>query len=50
MCVLWDAKAEHVSRAITWEDSCDRDLLVVAGYIHDIGYAPGFEAIGASST
>jgi hypothetical protein len=40
------AKAEHVSRAISWDDTRDRDVLIAAGYVHDIGYAPGLKRTG----
>jgi len=40
------AKAEHLSRALFREDSRDRDVLVAAGYVHDIGYAPGLRRTG----
>jgi HD superfamily phosphodiesterase len=40
------AKAEHVSRALSWEDNSDCDVLVAAGYVHDIGYAPGLKRTG----
>jgi hypothetical protein len=40
------AKAERVSGALFGEDCCDRDVLVAAGYVHDIGYAPGLKQTG----
>jgi HD superfamily phosphodiesterase len=40
------AKAERVSGALFGEDSRDRDVLVAAGYVHDIGYAPGLKRTG----
>lgn len=38
-------KAEGLSRALSLE-GLDRDVLVAAGYIHDIGYAPGLKQTG----
>jgi hypothetical protein len=38
-------KAERVSRALSLEDR-DRDVLVAAGYVHDIGYAPSLKRTG----
>jgi hypothetical protein len=38
-------KAESLSRTISLE-SRDRDVLVAAGYTHDIGYAPGLKRTG----
>ena len=38
-------KAESLSAAILLEDR-DRDVLVAAGYLHDIGYAPGLKRTG----
>jgi hypothetical protein len=38
-------KAERVSRELSLEDS-DRDVLVAAGYVHDIGYAPSLKRTG----
>jgi HD superfamily phosphodiesterase len=38
-------KAGSLSRALTLEDS-DRDVLVAAGYVHDIGYAPDLKRTG----
>lgn len=40
------AKAERLSRALFREDSRDRDVLVAASYVHDIGYAPGLKRTG----
>ncbi len=39
-------KAEGLSRVMFLEDRRDRDVLVAAGYIHDIGYAPGLKRTG----
>jgi HD superfamily phosphodiesterase len=39
-------KAERLSRVLFREDSRDRDVLVAAGYVHDIGYAPGLKRTG----
>jgi HD domain len=38
-------KAESLSRAMSLEGH-DRDVLVAAGYVHDIGYAPGLKQTG----
>jgi hypothetical protein len=38
-------KAERLSRALSLE-SRDRDVLIAAGYTHDIGYAPGLKRTG----
>lgn len=38
-------KAESLSRAMLLEDR-DRDVLIAAGYIHDIGYAPDLKQTG----
>ena len=40
------AKAERLSRALFREDGRDRDVLVAAGYVHDIGYAPSLKRTG----
>jgi HD domain len=40
------AKAEGVSGALFGEDSRDRDVLVAAAYVHDIGYARGLKRTG----
>jgi HD superfamily phosphodiesterase len=39
-------KAESVSNILSLEDDYDRDVLVAAGYVHDIGYAPGLQRTG----
>jgi hypothetical protein len=39
-------RAENVSEVMPWDDCRDRDVLVAAGYIHDIGYAPGLRRTG----
>jgi hypothetical protein len=38
--------AERLSKALFWENTRDRDVLVAAGYVHDIGYAPGLKRTG----
>lgn len=37
------AKAERLSTTLFRKNSRDRDVLVAAGYVHDIGYAPGLK-------
>jgi hypothetical protein len=39
-------KAERISKALFREGSRDRDVLIAAGYVHDIGYAPGLNHTG----
>ena len=39
-------KAERISEGLFGENSHDRDVLVAAGYVHDIGYAPGLKQTG----
>ena len=39
-------KAEWLSGVLFSEDCRDRDVLVAAGHIHDIGYAPGLKRTG----
>ena len=38
-------KAENLSRVVSLEGR-DREVLVAAGYVHDIGYAPGLKRTG----
>jgi HD domain len=40
------SKAEGLPKALFSEDSRDRDVLIAAGYIHDIGYASGLKRTG----
>lgn len=39
-------KAESISKILPLEDNYDRDVLVAAGYVHDIGYASGLQRTG----
>jgi HD domain len=39
-------KAESISEILSLEDDYDRDILVAASYVHDIGYAPGLQRTG----
>jgi hypothetical protein len=39
-------KAEIISKIVSSEDNYDRDVLIAAGYVHDIGYAPSLQRTG----
>src|SRR5215472_17701662 len=39
-------KAENLSKMIPLEDDQDHNVLVAAGYVHDIGYSPRLKRTG----
>jgi HD domain len=39
-------KAESLSKALFPGNHSDRDVLIAAGYVHDIGYSPGLKRTG----